>query len=105
VVTDAGSPAVAAGAWIGSFAVLFQGLSADGETWVSVYIPVSTDLFPDEVSDELVARVTTRRGWPRYLAGSRATLAEAPSDAFTPSLDAIGELIGSMTFTEPATTP
>lgn len=88
-----------------SFSVLFQGLSADGETWVALWIPVRTDLFPDEVSDNLVAQVTTSRGWPRYVADARTTLAEAPPDAFTPSLTAIGELIGSMSFTESASTP
>lgn len=87
------------------FLVTFQGLSADGETWVSVVIPVRTDLFPAEVSDELVAQVTRPRAWARYLDESRALLAEAPPEAFTPSLTAIGELIGSMSFTELAATP
>jgi hypothetical protein len=84
-----------------SFWFLFQGLSTDGTTWVSVAIPLTTDLFPETVSDELLAQVATPRGWRRYQSQARATLAEAPPEAFTPSLTAVGELVGSMAFVTP----
>jgi hypothetical protein len=79
------------------FEYTFQGLSADGTTYVSATFLLQTDLFPENVTVEQADRIlATQARLDAYQAGSRATLDGATPDAFSPSLDAATALIASI---------
>jgi hypothetical protein len=91
-----------------SFTAIFQGRSVDGSTAILASFPLTTQLFPKEVPDALVQRVSSANGWQRYQRQAMRTLAGAGSDAFSPSLRSITALIDSMTFApvpEPGASP
>ncbi len=81
-----------------SFTAVFQGISADGTTAVTASIPLTVSVFPEEVTSAQIDRVYQPGGWERYLRQSLRKLQQAPEEAFSPSIAAIGEMIGSMTF-------
>lgn len=77
---------------------VFQGLTSDGQSYISAVLPLSTDLFPAEIPadfnyDEWFA------GYDQYIADSRKALADAPVDRFTPAFDKLGALVQSITVT------
>lgn len=85
-----------------SFVAIFQGRSVDGSTAILASFPLTTKLFPKEVSDALVEGVSSAKGWQRYQREAMRTLSGA-SDAFSPPLASIAALIDSMAFApEPA---
>ena len=79
----------------GSFWYLFQGLSTDGETYVSVTWVLDTDLFPKQANVRDYDSFTRR--YAAYVTESIATLGDAAPDAFDPSLDVLDALARSIT--------
>ena len=74
---------------------VFQGMTSDGQSYVSAVFPLGTDLFPAEIPadfnyDEWFA------GYDQYMANSRQALADAPAGRFTPALDKLGALVQSI---------
>lgn len=81
------------------FLYTFQGLSADGQWYVTVDFQVEAGMFPARVSRRATQRVVASPdAWMTYRDESIQTLKEAPDDAFTPSLATIDELVRSITF-------
>ena len=77
----------------------FQGLSADGQWYVTVDFQVEAGMFPARVTRRTMRRVVASAdAWMRYRDQSIQTLNGAPDDAFTPSLATIDELVRSITF-------
>lgn len=81
-----------------SFLYTFQGLSADGEHYVSVLFPLQTSLFPAE--PEPIEPDAFMSQLAEYMAETTAALTEASPDDFTPSLDALNALVESFAFEE-----
>lgn len=84
------SPITSDGLWY-----VFQGMTSDGQGYVSAVFPLGTDLFPAEIPadfnyDEWFA------GYDQYIADSRQALADAPVDRFTPALDKLDALVQSI---------
>lgn len=76
------------------FTYTFQGMSQDGQYYITVNLPLETVLFPVEpVDPEIFAQQ-----WPEYLAESVATLDAAAPDAFMPTLDTLDALVQTFTF-------
>lgn len=80
-----------------AFIYTFLGLSADGQTVVSVIMNLSAEGFPTEPEPiaDLGAFV---EGLPGYLAESTARLNEAAPESFTPSLALVDALVESLAF-------
>jgi hypothetical protein len=76
----------------------FQGLTTDGQWYVSATFILNTSLFPKKISVKDVNRIAKNAAsWNAYLTASVAKLnAASPSD-FKPSLDAADALIASIT--------
>jgi hypothetical protein len=74
----------------------FQGLTADGATYVAVYFPVSSPKLPDtqQVSEAEFADVVEDH--PAYLARIAALLEEQPAAAFAPDLALLDALVRSI---------
>lgn len=82
----------------GEIQVVFQGLSADGQFYVTAMFTLQTPLFPSEVPPDFNYDAFLA-GFGDYMRQSVDMLnAAAPGD-FTPSLDRLNALIGSMAFT------
>lgn len=75
----------------------FQGLAADGETYVTAFWPIRTDNLPDTYKD---ARVTDdaafAAGFEKYAADTANMLNDLPSDAFTPNLALLDSMLESL---------
>lgn len=79
-----------------AFSYTFQGLSADGQYYVSATISLETDLFPSEPNPNFdIAEF--QEAWPTYLAESIAKLNEAAED-FEPSLGVLDGLVLTFAF-------
>ncbi len=83
------------------FLYTFQGISTDGQYYVSAVFRLNTELFPAEIPadfdmDAFIA------GIQDYFAESISTLNAAAPDDFTPSLDTLDALFASFTFTTDA---
>jgi hypothetical protein len=81
------------------FLYTFQGISADGQYYISAVFRLNTDLFPAEVSadfnyDDFIANIQT------YFADSIAALNDAAPTDFTPSLDTLDTLFASFAVSE-----
>lgn len=74
----------------------FQGLTADGATYVSAYFPVTLPALPDSPQLSQAELETLMADWPGYLARTLARLNEQPTAAFTPDLAALDGLINSL---------
>jgi hypothetical protein len=79
------------------FFYTFQGLSADGQYYVSAVVPLQTALFPDDVPagfnyDAWIGAIDA------YYAESQATLNNAAPADFVPSLDVIDAIFAGFTF-------
>ena len=77
----------------------FQGLTADGATYVAAYFPVSLPDLPasNQISDEAFA--TIMEDWQRYITQTLDLLNEQPSTAYTPDLAELDALINSLSVT------
>jgi hypothetical protein len=79
------------------FFYTFQGISVDGQYYVSLRIPLNASMFPSEIAadfnyDELATN------YEAYVASSIETLNAASPDAFSPSLSLLDEFIASINF-------
>lgn len=74
----------------------FQGLTDDGESYVTAYFPVSVAELPDSQQIDEVDMTTLMEDWPGYLEHTAGMLNEQPAAAFTPDLAAIDALINSL---------
>ena len=79
-----------------SFIYTFQGISTDGQHYISVIAPLDTGLFPAELS--AIDPVAFQNEFNDYLAESLATLNDAAPETFTPSLDSLDALVKSIRF-------
>jgi heat shock protein HslJ len=79
----------------------YQGLSSDGQYYVSLYWPVSTESLPATAADtpeELAAQSTDPATYPAYLAATKDTLNALPAAAWTPALALLDAMVGSLNF-------
>lgn len=74
----------------------FQGLTADGTTYVAAYFPVTLPALPDSGQLGEAEYATLMEDWPGYVAQTTAMLNGQPTTAFTPDLAALDELISSI---------
>lgn len=76
----------------------FQGLSADGETYVTVFWPVRTDQLPNTIQDaNITDDAAFMAGFEQYRADVAAMLNDLPPAAFTPNLTTLDQMIESLT--------
>lgn len=89
------SPTMAAAEYFvsSSFWFVFQGISTDGQYYVSAVFPLTTTVFP-----EIPPNADLPANWDAYVAQSTTNLNEAPAADFTPSLDQYYQLIESISF-------
>jgi hypothetical protein len=81
------------------FFYTFQGLSADGRSYVAVDWVLRADMFPRRISQADARRVgSNARRWERYINQSVSTLDAAEPTAFTPSITALDDLVRSIDF-------
>ena len=78
-----------------SFIYVFQGISADGKTYISAFFPLDTKLFPQTMTDDWSG---VNEHLDEVLSYSAKTLDEGQASDFTPSLDTIDSLIQSFAF-------
>jgi hypothetical protein len=78
------------------FSYTFQGLSTDGEYYISASMPLTTSLFPAEL--EGFDPVAFEAEWPEYLVESIASLNEAAPEDFEPALGVLDGLIETFAF-------
>ncbi len=76
----------------------FQGLTSDGNYYVSFFYPLTTPALPDnagytQAAEDIDAFI---RNFDRYLSDAVNTIERQPADSFTPSLAALDELIASL---------
>lgn len=81
-----------------SFGVVFQGISNDGEWYISVTQDLETTLFPDEPTARDMQRANNR--WTTYLNESIFKLKSASREDFSPSLTTVDQLLRSLDVTE-----
>ena len=82
------------------FSYTFQGISNDGQYYVSTNFNLNTELFPETLEGTDFNMEEFQAQWPEYLAESIATLNQAEANDFTPSLGAIDAFVESITFVE-----
>jgi len=78
-----------------SFVYTFQGLTSDGQYYMALTWPLSTELFPAELPADFDAGAYFA-AIDQYLADTRATLSGAAPTAFTPDLTALDALVQSI---------
>lgn len=83
----------------------FQGLTANGATYVAAYFPVSLPDLPasNQISDEAFA--TMMEDWQGYITQTLDLLNEQPSTAYTPDLAELDALINSLSVTGTTAVP
>jgi hypothetical protein len=81
------------------FTYTFQGLSADGQYYISASMPLETNLFPSE-PDASFDPEAFAEAWPQYLTDSIATLDAAAPEDFEPALGVLDRLIETVTFAD-----
>jgi hypothetical protein len=74
----------------------FQGLTADGESYVAAFFPVTLPDLPDSPRLSEAQWETIMADWPGYLARTAELLNEQPPAAFSPDLAALDGLISSL---------
>ena len=91
----------------GSLRYFMQGLTADGQRVIVSQVPLTvpadtagvyTGTMTAEQMDELTAN------WDAYLADLTTTLNELPSDAYTPTLDSLDQVMESVTISQSVNT-
>jgi hypothetical protein len=78
------------------FSYAFQGMTRDGQYYVTANFILTTDLFPGMTPD--YNPETFHDQWPTYLEESIATVNEAAPGDFAPSLDVLDAVIQSIRF-------
>lgn len=84
----------------------FQGITDDGQYLVVMLYPLNTELLPetyDDVPQEVFDGIMDGTGFEEYRQATITLLDEATADQFTPNLDALDAMMGSMTITAVAT--
>jgi hypothetical protein len=79
-----------------SFRYVFQGISTDGQYYVSLIAQIATPLFPAENTSAELEDLS--QNWEAVLQESAVTLDEAQPANFAPSLDTFDQLIASFAF-------
>lgn len=80
----------------------YQGLTADGQFWVSATLPVTSEALPEDIptaQEEGFDSLTYNFdpiGYETYLAQQQALVDSLPGDAFTPNLATLDALIQSL---------
>ncbi len=87
-----------------SFQYTFQGLSADGQYYVALLVPLQTELFPEEFPAEFPAGNSAEE-YGVYLTESQTLLTEAAADAFLPDLTTLDSVVHSLTVGEEGFSP
>ncbi len=82
-----------------SFQYTFQGLSDDGQYYVSLIVPLRTDLFPEDFPAEF-PEGDSAEAYGEYLTENQALLTEAAADAFLPDLTTLDSVVSSITVGE-----
>jgi hypothetical protein len=80
------------------FLYTFQGISSDGDTYLSLVAPLDVALFPERIDPAAFDYNAFSEGFADYLTESQAALNEADDDAFTPPLAALDAVIESIAF-------
>lgn len=83
----------------GQIVAVFQGVSDDGETYISAAFPLDTGILFDVLPDNFDMEAF-ERGYQDVLASTRAALNEWPGGSMTPPLGALRAMFGSITVTE-----
>lgn len=83
----------------------FQGLTADGDTWISLFYPVRAAGLPASFADSPAAAdpQTFMNGFTAYLGDATSALNLLQADQFTPDLEQLDAMVRSISWT--ATTP
>ena len=81
----------------GDIQYVFQGLSADGQFYVTAFFTLQTPLFPSEVPQDFNYDAFVA-GFSDYMRQSVDVLNAAMPGDFTPNLDRLDALVGSITF-------
>ena len=71
----------------------YQGLSADGQHWISVLIPVTHAMLPADDTISGVDPRTWAAGWRNYLDEILPQLEAQPDDSFAPSLLELDKIV------------
>ncbi len=81
-----------------NLAYIFQGLTSDGNYYVSFFYPLTTRALPDNAGFTLAAQDIDAfiRDFDRYLIDAVNTIERQPADGFTPSLSALDALMASL---------
>jgi hypothetical protein len=76
----------------------FQGLSADGQTWISAILPVSNPILPRDAKNPPNGQSMEEfaRNYLAYKSDIVAKLNEQPAGSFTPDLAVLDELVKSI---------
>lgn len=83
----------------GSVQLTFQGITTDGSTYISADFPVDTSILPDDIGEDFDYDAFIANS-EAYLTDMREALEALPESAFTPSLDALMAIFGSMEVVE-----
>ena len=83
----------------GSFIYTFQGLSANGEHYVSAIFRLNTSLFSDELPANF-DMATFSENLDQYLADTIAAINETDASEISPSLESLDETIASFAFAQ-----
>ena len=75
----------------------FQGLTNDGEYYMSVILPVKTGVLPEEVDTSDIDWNKFAANYQRYLAETFEKITNLPDEIFSPSLYTLDELVRSIT--------
>lgn len=78
------------------FTYTFQGVSADGEWYISASFPITAPMFPTE--PEPVEPDVFYGQWPQYVTETIAALEQAAPSDFAPSLAALDAFVGTFNF-------
>lgn len=81
-----------------SFNYVFQGISTDGQFYLSAIFKLTNSLFPAEITS--VDMEDLSANWETIVADTAVILDEAHSDDFSPALESYHQLIDSFSFEE-----
>jgi hypothetical protein len=79
----------------GAVQLTFQGITDDGNTYISAAFPLDTSYFPDEIGEDFDFAEFSA-GYEAYLTETREAIDALPADAFAPDLGALLALVGSI---------
>jgi hypothetical protein len=77
----------------------FQGLSADGQYYISAIFNITNDVFPAEIAPDFDP-ATFQAEYGEYHAKYTAWVNEAGPEAFSPGLETLEALVQSFTFAQ-----